>query len=421
MLELFPDTARVEDGELTIGGVRASALAEECGTPLVVYCKETVRTTARAWRRGAGDAVVVFGTKAFPNPALMRVLGDEGIGADVSTLGELRIAQTAGVPPSLLVVHGNNKSDEELAAAAEADAWLVVMDEPGEVERCVAAGVRRVLLRITPGVDADTHEKIRTGHVGSKFGVAPEEALAIVERAQRAGLEMLGLHVHLGSQVVDTDASRSAVERLAELCADAREQLDWTPAIMNLGGGLGIRYVLDEPEPPSPEDYARTVTEQFSAAWSEAGLPVPQLVFEPGRSLVGRAGLTLYRVGVVKRSGDTTWVAVDGGMSDNPRPALYGARYSALLAGRAGEAPAGTYAVCGKHCESGDVLIERAELPEPQRGDLLAVPVTGAYSLSMASNYNAVPRPAAALVSDGRSTVIAGRADPPDLAGFEST
>jgi diaminopimelate decarboxylase len=247
------------------------------------------------------------------------------------------------------------------------------------------------------------------------------EALAIVERAQAAGLEMLGLHVHLGSQVVDTDASRSAVERLAELCADAREQLDWTPAIMNLGGGLGIRYVLDEPEPPSPEDYARTVTEQFSAAWSQAGLPVPQLVFEPGRSLVGRAGLTLYRVGVVKRSGDTTWVAVDGGMSDNPRPALYGARYSALLAGRAGEAPAGTYAVCGKHCESGDVLIERAELPEPRRGDLLAVPVTGAYSLSMASNYNAVPRPAAALVSDGRSTVIAGRADPPDFAGFEPT
>ena len=207
MLELFPDTARVEDGELTIGGVRASALAEEYGTPLVVYCEETVRSAARAWHRGAGDAVVVYGTKAFPNVALVRVLAGEGIGADVSTLGELRVAQTAGVPPSLLVVHGNNKSDEELAAAAEADAWLVVMDEPGEVERCVAAGVKRVLLRITPGVDADTHEKIRTGHAGSKFGVAPEEALAIVERAQAAGLEMLGLHVHLGSQVRDTDAT----------------------------------------------------------------------------------------------------------------------------------------------------------------------------------------------------------------------
>jgi diaminopimelate decarboxylase len=209
--------------------------------------------------------------------------------------------------------------------------------------------------------------------------------------------------------VVDTDAIRSAVERLAGLCVDAHAQLDWTPAIVNLGGGLGIRYVLDEPEPPGPEEYARTVSEQFAAAWSEAGLPQPQLVFEPGRSLVGRAGVTLYRVGVVKRSGDTTWVAVDGGMSDNPRPALYGALYSALLANRTGEAPAGTYAVCGKHCESGDVLIEAVPLPEPRRDDLLAVPATGAYTLAMASNYNAVGRPAAILAGDGRTTVVRPR------------
>ena len=179
MLELFPDTARVEDGELTIGGVRASALAEEYGTPLVVYCEETVRASVRSWRRGAPDATVVYGTKAFPNVVLMRILAEEGIGADVSTLGELRFAQAAGISPSLLVVHGNNKSDEELAAAAAADAWLVVMDEPGEVERCAAAGVKRVLLRITPGVEADTHEKIRTGHVGSKFGVSPDEGASL--------------------------------------------------------------------------------------------------------------------------------------------------------------------------------------------------------------------------------------------------
>jgi diaminopimelate decarboxylase len=409
MLELFPDTARVEDGELTVGGVRASALAEEYGTPLVVYCEETVRATARAWRRGAGDAVVVYGTKAFPNAPLARILAEEGIGADVSTLGELRVAQAAGVPPSLLVVHGNNKSDEELAAAAEADAWLVVMDEPGEVERCAAAGVRRVLLRITPGVEADTHEKIRTGHTGSKFGVAPEEAIEIVGRARAAGLEMLGLHVHLGSQVVASEATLSTVELLAELCTRARAELGWTPSIVNVGGGLGIRYVLDEPAPAAPEEYARQVVERLHEAWAKAGLPTPQLVFEPGRSLVGRAGLTLYRVGVVKRSGDTTWVAVDGGMSDNPRPALYGARYSALLADRADEPPAGAFAVCGKHCESGDVLIESAGLPEPRRGDLLAVPATGAYTLSMASNYNAVPFPAAVLVGDDRSIVIARR------------
>jgi len=409
MLELFPDTARVEDGELTIGGVRASALTEQYGTPLVVYCEETVRAAARMWRRGAPDATIVYGTKAFPNAALMRVLAEEEIGADVSTLGELRVAQSAGVAPSLLVVHGNNKSDEELRAAAEADAWLVVMDEPGEVERCIAAGVRRLLLRITPGIEADTHEKIRTGHLESKFGVAPEEALDVVARARDGGLEILGLHVHLGSQLADAGAVTAAIERLAALCADARSQLDWTPSIVNLGGGLGIRYVLDEPAPPSPEEYARTTVDRFGDAWSAADLPKPELIFEPGRSLVGRAGVTLYRVGVVKRSGGTTWVAVDGGMSDNPRPALYGARYSALLANRADEPPGGTYVVCGKHCESGDVLIEGAALPEPRRGDLLALPATGAYTLAMASNYNALPRPAAVLAAAGDARIIRAR------------
>ena len=409
MLELLPDTAEIRDGVLWVGGCSTVNLAEEYGTPLVVYCEETIRSAARAWRTAAPDATIVFGTKAFPNVRIMGLLAEEGIGADVSTLGELRYAQAAGVPSSALVVHGNNKSDEELAAAAEADAWLVVMDEPGEVERCAAAGVRRVLLRITPGIEAGGHEKIMTGHLGSKFGVAPEEALEIVGRARAAGLEMLGLHVHLGSQVTDPAAARSTVELLAGLCVEARRKLDWTPAIVNLGGGLGIRYVMDDPAPPTPEEYTRAVSERLVDVWAAADLPQPALIFEPGRSLVGRAGLTLYRIGVVKRSGATTWVAVDGGMSDNPRPALYGARYSALVANRADEAPAGAYAVCGKHCESGDVLIEHAELADPRRDDVLAVPGTGAYSLSMASNYNALPRPAALLASDGAARVISSR------------
>jgi diaminopimelate decarboxylase len=409
VLELFPDSAEIRDGVLWVGGCSTVDLAEEHGTPLVVYCEETVRSAARAWRAGAPKATIVYGTKAFPNAAIMRLLVEEGIGADVSTLGELRYAQAAGVPASATVVHGNNKSDEELAAAAEADAWLVVMDEPGEVERCVAAGVRRVLLRITPGIEAGGHEKIMTGHLGSKFGVAPDEAPEIVARARESGLKMLGLHVHLGSQVIDSGAARSTVELLAGLCVELREKLGWTPAIVNIGGGLGIRYVMDEPAPPTPEDYARAVSERLGDVWSAAGLPQPQLIFEPGRSLVGLAGLTLYRVGVVKRSGATTWVAVDGGMSDNPRPALYGARYSAVVANRADVAPAGAYAVCGKHCESGDVLIERVELAEPRRGDVLAVPGTGAYSLSMASNYNALPRPAAVLASDSAARVISSR------------
>ena len=409
MLELFPETAEIVDGVLHVGGCSTVDLAEEYRTPLVVYCEQTVRSAAHSWRAGAPDAVVVYGTKAFPNVSIMRLLAEEGVGADVSTLGELRVAQAAGVPASGLVVHGNNKSDDELRAAAEADAWLVVMDEPGEVERCARAGVRRVLLRITPGIEAGAHEKIVTGHLGSQFGVAPDEALEIVDRARTAGLEMLGLHVHLGSQVVDSAAARSAVELLAGLCTEARAKLGWTPAILNLGGGLGIRYVLDEPAPPTPEEYARAVSERLYDVWSAADLPIPQLVFEPGRSLVGRAGLTLYRIGVVKQSGATTWVAVDGGMSDNPRPTLYGARYSAVVADRADAPTAGTFAVCGKHCESGDVLIERVELAEPQRGDLLAVPATGAYALAMGSNYNALQRPPAVLASAGAEQVIRER------------
>jgi diaminopimelate decarboxylase len=406
MLELFPDTAAIEGGELHVGGQSTVGLAEEHGTPLVVYCEQTVRATAQAWRRGAGDGTVVYGTKAFPNVALMKVLWEEGVGADVSTLGEMKHAEAAGIPPSSWVVHGNNKSDEELRFAAEQDAWLVVMDEPGEVERCLALGVRRVLLRVTPGIEAGAHAAIQTGQIGSKFGVPPEDALDVIRRARGAGLDLLGLHVHLGSQLVDDSPARMAVEWLAGFCAELSADLGWTPQILNLGGGLGIRYTLDEPAPPAPEGYARSLAERLAHAWSVQDLPHPQLVFEPGRSLVGRAGLTLYRVGVVKRSGPTTWVAVDGGMSDNPRPALYGARYSALLASRADEPPAGVFAVCGKHCESGDVLIERAELPEPRRGDLLAVPATGAYTLGMASNYNALARPAAVLAADGARLIV---------------
>jgi diaminopimelate decarboxylase len=400
VLDLFPDTAEIRDGVLRVGGCSTVELAAEYGTPLVVYCEQTIRAAARSWRAGAPEATVVYGTKAFPNAPIMRLLREEGIGADVSTLGEMQYAKAAGIPPSAWVVHGNNKSDEELEFAAENDAWLVVMDEPGEVERCAAAGVRRVLLRITPGVEADTHEKIMTGHLGSKFGVPLEDAADVVERARAAGLELLGLHVHLGSQLQDDIAVKAALDGLAAFTSS----LSWEPAVIDAGGGLAIRYAPDDPEVPAAEDYARGVAAAVAARW-----PAARVIFEPGRSLVGRAAVTLYRVGVVKQSGATTWVAVDGGMSDNPRPALYGARYTALVATRADAPPTGTYAVCGKHCESGDVLIEQVELAGPERGDTLAVPVTGAYALSMASNYNALPRPAAIVAGGGKATVVRPR------------
>jgi diaminopimelate decarboxylase len=409
MLELFPDTAEIRDGVLWIGGVSTVELAEEYGTPLVVYCEETIRNAARSWRAGAGEGVVVYGTKAFPNVPLMKILWEEGIGADVSTLGEMKYAEAAEIPPLRWVVHGNNKSDEELRFAAEKDAWLVVMDEPGEVERCVEFGVKRVLLRVTPGIEAGGHAAIQTAHVGSKFGVPPDHAADVVRQAQEAGLEMLGLHVHLGSQLVDEAPARTAVEWLARFCAELTADQAWTPQILNLGGGLGIRYTSDEPAPPEPEAYARSLTERVAHAWSVQDLLPPKLIFEPGRSLAARAGITLYRIGVVKRSGSTTWVAIDGGMSDNPRPALYGARYSALLANRADEPSAGAFAICGKHCESGDVLIEQAQLPDPRRDDQLAVPSTGAYTLAMASNYNALARPSAVLARSGKTVEIRER------------
>ena len=411
MLSLFPQTAAVRDGELSVGGVRASDLAAEFGTPLVVYCERTILEASRAYREAAPDALPLYSLKAFPNVELLRLLAAEGFGADVSTLGELEFARRAGIPGEWIVVHGNNKSDEELRAAAEADVRFVVLDALDEAGRAAAAGVRRVLVRVTPGIDADTHEKIRTAHHGSKFGLPPDDALAAAAVARDAGLEVAGVHLHIGSQLVDPRAGLETIDWLKDFAAR-----EWVPEVVDLGGGLGIPYVEGE-RPPAIREFVAALLDRLADGWP--GEP-PRLILEPGRSLVGSSGLTLYSVGVVKRASDeVTYVAVDGGMSDNPRPQLYGARYSALLANRADEQPARAYDICGKHCESGDVLIEGVRLPEPRRGDLLAVPATGAYTLSMGSNYNAVPRPAAVLVADGQARVIRTRESLDDLFRHE--
>jgi diaminopimelate decarboxylase len=406
VLELFPETALVENGELTLGGLRASELANRHGTPLLVYCERTIRSQVQAYREAAPGALVVYGTKAFANVALLRLLAEEGVGADVSTLGELAFARAAGIPGERLVFHGNNKSEEELGAAAEAGA-LVVLDAPGEAETAAVAGVRRVLVRLTPGVEAVTHRSIRTAHEESKFGLAPEAAEREVERAQELGLEVEGVHIHVGSQLGRVDESVLALKRVLAFL----ERLRWRPRVLDLGGGLGVRHNRDE-ELPSIADFVGPLVELIPEGIS--------LTLEPGRSLVGRAGVTLYRVGSVKESGGVTYAAIDGGMSDNPRPQLYGARYEALLANRADELPSGVYRVAGKHCESGDVLIEAAELPEPRPGDVLAVPATGAYTLALGSTYNGVPRPAVVLVADGAARLIRRRETVEDLLGFEA-
>jgi diaminopimelate decarboxylase len=413
VLELFPFSAEVIDGELTLGGVGAGRLAAEFGTPLVVYCEETVRAQARAYRDAAPDALVVYGTKAFPSIALLRILAEEGVGADVSTLGELAVASAAGIPGDRILFHGNNKSDDELRGAAVAGA-TVVLDAPDEPARAAAAGVRQAFVRLTPGVEAVTHQSIQTAHDESKFGLAAGPALAVVAEARSLGIDVTGVHFHVGSQLAQVDESLVAVDRLAAFCERARAELGWTPRVLDIGGGLGIRYARDE-HVPEVADFVEPLVARLRQRWTE---PV-EIVLEPGRSLVGRAGVTLYRVGVLKESGGVHYAAIDGGMSDNPRPQLYGARYEALLANRADELADGVFRIAGKHCESGDVLIDAAELPHPRRGDLLAVPATGAYTLTMGSNYNGVPRPAVVLVRDGTARVIRRRESVEDLLRYE--
>jgi len=414
--DLLPDSARVDDGELVIGGVRASELARRFGTPVVVYDEATLRGQARAYREAAPGALIVYGTKAFPSVAVLQILAEEGLGADVSTVGELEFAQRAGIAGDQLVVHGNNKEDELLRRTAEAGA-LIVLDSLEELERARSIGARRCLVRVTPGIEADTHEAVKTAHHGSKFGLPPDDAVEAIRRLP----ECEGLHVHVGSQLMHFGASLMTVDWISSFAVRLRAELGWTPKIVDLGGGLGARHV---PEDPSftIQEFVGGLLGELQRTWPLQGLPDPQLIFEPGRSLVSRAGVTLYTVGGVKRaSAARTYVTIDGGMSDNPRPAMYSARYTAFLANRADEEPADAFAVAGKHCESGDVLIERVELPEPRRGDVLAVPVTGAYTLSMSSTYNAVPRPPAVLVADGDARLIRRRETVDDLLALETT
>ncbi len=419
MLTLFPKSAQVARGELQLGGLTAAELGERFGTPLVVYCEETLRAQGRAMRAAVGEGgQVFFGTKAFPNVAVLRLLLEEGIGADVASAGELAFARAAGLSGPQLVVHGNNKDDALLRNAATERA-PVVLDGADEVGLAADSGVERVLVRVTLGVDADTHEAIVTGHHGSKFGLPPAEARAAVSDGIARGLHVLGLHVHVGSQLPDFTAQAETIRRLATFAAECRNELGWEARVVDLGGGFGIRHHPDE-EVPDAVELATAAVGTTRELFAAAALPEPVVWLEPGRSLVGRAGVTLYRVGAVKRLPDRTWVAVDGGMSDNPRPQLYDARYTALSATRAEEGPDEFVSIAGMHCESGDVLIDDVLLPAPRRGDLLAVPATGAYTLAMSSNYNGVPRPAAVLVRNGEARLIRRRETVDDLLALET-
>ncbi len=410
---VYPYGTRVnEQGRLEIGGCDAIELAREFGTPAYVVAEDDLRMRARAFVDALAarhdDFDVLFASKAFPCTAVYRVLAEEGLACDVASGGELALALRGGFDPARIYFHGNAKSRRELSEALDADVGHIVVDSLDEVDRLESIAAERgrrqeVLIRVTPGVAGDTHHAISTGQADSKFGFSREEASGVIERLAAAEhLELVGLHFHIGSQLLELDPFRAAVAAIA--------QLGDFP-VYNLGGGLGVAYTASQ-QPPSISDYVETVV----GAVHELLGPGKRLLLEPGRALVANSGVTLYTVETVKRN-VSSWVAVDGGMSDNLRPMLYGAVYEAVIADRVAAPATERCQVAGKHCESGDVLVRDAPLPDPAPGDVLATPVTGAYGYSLANNYNGVPRPPVIFCLDGNARVVVRRESYEDLAG----
>ena len=406
---VYPIGSRLtESGRLEVGGCDVVELAREFGTPAYVVAEDDVRTRARAYRDALSarqeDSDVLFASKAFPCTAVMRLFEEEGLAVDVASGGELALALRAGFPGDRIYLHGNAKGEDEMRAALDAGVGHVVLDSAHDLERLEAlvaerSARQRVLLRVTPGVRPDTHAAISTGHTDSKFGFALDAARDAVERlAGSERLELVGLHFHLGSQLFDLDVVRAALEAIAPMG-------DFP--VYDVGGGLGVAYTAED-DPPSIEEHVETAV----AAVHEVMGPGKRILLEPGRALVANAGITLYRVQTVK-PGALTQVAVDGGMSDNLRPMLYGARYEAQIADRFGGSEA--CRVVGKHCESGDVIVPHAELDDPRPGDLLVTPATGAYGHAMANNYNGVPRPPVVFCSGGRARLVVRRETYDDL------
>jgi diaminopimelate decarboxylase len=397
---VYPLGSRLNSrGVLEIGGCDLEEVSREFGTPAYVYAEDDMRARARAYveamRARTDSFEVLYAAKAFPCTAAFRVMAEEGLSCDVASAGELHLALAGGMDPARIFMHGNNKTQEELDIAREQGVGHIVVDSFDEIDR-LAGREQRVMIRVTPGIKASTHSYIQTGQADSKFGFPLAEGERAVERCAEAGLEVRGLHAHIGSQVFELEAFEAVAEVLRSLG-------DWP--LLNLGGGLGIAYTAED-EPPSIESYVEALLRHVP--------PGVTVLCEPGRSLVGNAGVTVYTVGTVKRVPDVrTWVAVDGGMSDNLRPMLYDARYEAEIVGRFGGDEVCT--VAGMHCESGDVLVRDVRLDDPRPGDLLVIPATGAYGHAMANNYNALRRPPVVFCRDGDARLVVRRETFDDL------
>ena len=420
-------TQRVnEKGHLEVGGCDTVALAKEFGTPLYVMDEQTVRSNCRGYKAAFASRYpknhISYASKAFLNQSVCKVIEQESFNLDVASAGELYTAIKADFPMDRTLLHGNNKSLDELRMAVEAGVGRVVVDNVQELRQLatIAQEMRRcqgVLIRVTPGIDPHTHRRIRTGQEDTKFGlsIATGAALDAVREALTYAphLAIHGVHCHIGSQLLDADTHVQAIDIMVEFLRTIIDTTGWTPEELDLGGGLGIRYI-ESHCPPTFDQFASTVVDALQAALKKHNVPEPILLQEPGRSIVGEAGVTLYEVGVVKHvaipdaPGTRTYVAIDGGMSDNPRPQLYDAVYEAIVANRAGQNRDAVVTIAGKHCET-DILIHDVNLGRAESGDILAVQSTGAYNYAMASNYNKFAKPACVFVCDGHADIVSRR------------
>ncbi len=428
----MPYTARVnEKNHLVVGGCDLIELAQEFGTPLFVYDEETIRENIRryieAFASHTDDFEVVYAGKAFLCQAICQLIAEEGLSIDVSSGGELYTAMKASFPPEKIYFHGNNKTEEEIDLALSYSAGGIIIDNFDEIELLEEKAKNReekvrVFLRVTPGVIPSTHSFIQTGQVDSKFGfgLAGGLALKATKRVLESSiLELRGFHIHIGSQIFVLHSYTRAVEVIMEFINQVKAECGFVTLELNLGGGLGISYRTTD-EPSTIEEFAEVLFEGVRREVEKYKLEMPKIIVEPGRSIVGQAAVTVYRVGTVKEiPGIRTYVSVDGGMSDNLRPMLYGAVYEAVLANRVNEKQKVKVTVAGKHCESGDILIKEAYLPMPRRGDYLCTPSTGAYGYAMANNYNRQPKPAVVMVRAGKAKVIIERENLEDLVRLD--
>ncbi len=430
---LFPLTAEVnQQGHLCVGGCDAVDLAKEFGTPLYLFDEFTLRHKCREFKdefcKCYPDTLVIYASKAFLNKALALIIKEEGLGLDVVSGGELSIAHSVDFPSSQIYFHGNNKTPEELKLALDWNIGRVVVDNLYELELlnniAKEKGINQdILLRITPGVDPHTHEYTTTGTIDSKFGFPlttgqAEEAAKLAMSA--SNLNLLGLHFHLGSPIFETKPYELAIELVLRLAGKIKQKHGFQLGEFSIGGGFAVQYTLDS-KGPAVAHYAQVIGDKVKSLISQMGLGTPRLIIEPGRAIVAQAGIALYKVGAIKEiPGIRKYVCVDGGMSDNIRPALYQARYEALVANKALEAENDLATIAGKLCESGDILVKDANLASVSSGDIIAIPVCGAYSIPMWSNYNASLNPAIVMVNHGEARLIRRRQSYPDLMTLDT-